>query len=79
MRKALTASLLLIIAVWKAYKQTVGVEIGALRRFGDHDFSDPTVLAKLRERFGEEIPADELVISPADMFASDKLETVLER
>jgi hypothetical protein len=65
--------------VWKAYKDALNVEIGALTRFGDHDFSDPIVQAKLRERFGEDIPSDELVISPADMFASTRLETVIKR
>jgi hypothetical protein len=65
--------------VWKAYKTGLGIEIGELARFGDHDFRDPLVQAKLRERFGDEIPSDELVISPAAMFASSRLETIAER
>jgi len=64
--------------VWKAYKDALGIEIGELARFGDHDFSDPLVQATLRERFGEDIPSEELVISPADIFASTRLKTVIE-
>ena len=40
---------------------------------------DPSVKAKLRERYGENIPLDEPVISPAAMFASPELETVLQQ
>lgn len=65
--------------VWKAYKNGLGIEIGKLARFGDHDFSDPLVQAKLQERFGDDIPSAELVISPAAMFESSRLETVAER
>jgi hypothetical protein len=65
--------------VWKAYKDALDIEIGKLTRFADHDLSDPMVQAKLRERFGDDIPREEIVISPADMFASPRLETVLEK
>jgi hypothetical protein len=64
---------------WKAYREALGLEIGALARFGDHDLTDPLVVAKLQERFGDEIPAEEPVISPAEMYASELLVTVTER
>jgi uncharacterized protein YycO len=65
--------------VWKAYKNVLGIEIGALQRLGEFDLADPVVAAKLKERFGDAIPKGEMVISPASMFKSDKLETVYEQ
>ena len=64
---------------WKAYESALGLEIGALTRFGDHDLTDPLVRAKLQERFGDAIPTEQPVISPAEMFASELLETVTEQ
>ena len=64
---------------WKAYQGALGLEIGALTRFGDHDLTDPLVRAKLQERFGDQVPTEERVISPAEMFASELLETVTEK
>jgi hypothetical protein len=64
--------------VWKAYQRALDLEIGTTTLFGDHDFSDPLVQALLKKRFGDNIPRDETVISPADMFASEKLVTVRE-
>jgi hypothetical protein len=37
------------------------------------------VQAKMKERYGNHIPLDEQVISPAAMFNSDKLITVQEK
>ena len=65
--------------VWKIYNEVLGVEIGALERFEDFDLSDPLVAAKLKERFGDSVPLEEIVISPAAMFESDVLETVYDR
>jgi uncharacterized protein YycO len=65
--------------VWKMYESALGVEIGTLQTFADFDLSDPVVVKKLRERFPDQVPLDEVVISPASMFESDKLVTVCER
>ena len=64
---------------WKAYESALDLEIGALARFGDHDLTNPRVRAKLQERFGDQIPTEERVISPAEMFSSELLETVTEK
>ena len=64
--------------VWKIYQQATGIEIGAPEELQDFDLSDEAVQAKLRERYGDRIPIHEKVISPAAMFASDKLELVVE-
>ncbi len=64
--------------VWKIYKEAVGLEIGELEKLGDFNLTDKAVKQKLTERYGDNIPKDELVISPASMFNSDLLITVLK-
>ncbi len=64
--------------VWKIYKEAVGIEIGELENLGDFNLTDKAVIQKLKERYGDNIPKDELVISPASMFDSDQLITVFK-
>lgn len=64
--------------VWKIYKEAVGLEIGKLESLGDFNLTDKSVKQKLTERYGDNIPKDELVISPASMFNSDLLITVFK-
>lgn len=64
--------------VWKIYKEAVGLEIGELEKLGDFNLTDKAVKQKLMERYGDNIPKGELVISPASMFNSDQLITVFE-
>ncbi len=65
--------------VWKIYKQATGIEIGKLEKLSDFDLSNNIVKAKMKERYGESIPMNEKVISPAAMFNSDKLITIEEK
>ena len=65
--------------VWKIYKQATSIEIGQLEQLSDFDLSNDIVQAKMKERYGENIPMDEKVISPAAMFISDKLITIEEK
>ena len=66
--------------VWKIYERALGVEIGRTRRLADSDLGDPAVKAKMKERWpGGSPPMDEIVISPAAMFASERLVTVHAR
>ncbi|MDR3054448.1 MAG: YiiX family permuted papain-like enzyme [Zoogloeaceae bacterium] len=62
--------------VWKIYQRGAGIEVGKLQKLGTFDLSHAAVKAKLRERYGQHIPMNETVISPAAIFASEKLETV---
>ena len=64
--------------VWKIYKQAADIEIGQLEALSDFDLTSEMVQAKMKERYGNHIPLDEQVISPAAMFNSDKLITVQE-
>ena len=65
--------------VWKIYKQATGIEIGELDQLADFDLTNEIVKAKINQRYGDNIPMDEKVISPAAMFDSDKLIIVKEK
>tara|TARA_Y100000385_G_scaffold289637_1_gene359746 strand:- start:2881 stop:3558 length:678 start_codon:yes stop_codon:yes gene_type:complete len=65
--------------VWKIYQQATGIEIGQLEQLSSFDLTNDIVKAKMKERYGNNIPMDEKVISPAAMFSSDKLVTVEEK
>ena len=64
---------------WKIYKQAAGIEIGELQRLSDFNLADDIVQTKMKERYGDNIPMDEKVISPAAMFRSDQLITIEEK
>ena len=64
--------------VWKIYKEALGIEIGELETLQDFDLTNDAVTEKLRERYGNNIPKNELVISPASMFKSEKLQTIYQ-
>ncbi|RTQ46281.1 YiiX family permuted papain-like enzyme [Hymenobacter gummosus] len=65
--------------LWKLYFEVTGRRIGQLQKLRDFDLSHPAVQAKLRERYGEKLPLDEPVISPARLFSSPELVTVVEK
>ena len=62
--------------VWKMYRDATGLEIGALQKLRELDLGDPAVKAKMRERYGKNIPLDEGMISPAAMYGSGLLKSV---
>jgi len=59
--------------VWKAYHDATGLEIGALKKLGDFDLTNPIVKKKLNDRYGKNIPLDEPMISPGNIFDSELL------
>lgn len=62
--------------VWKLYKNALGIELCALRKFGDYDLSNPLVKRIIKERFGKENPKEQLVVAPEDLYQSDLLKVV---
>lgn len=62
--------------VWKMYKQGANLEVGKLQKLKDFDLSDKNVKAILKERYGDNIPLEEVVISPQSIYESELLETV---
>jgi uncharacterized protein YycO len=65
--------------VWKIYKRAAKVELGQPETLSSFDLSSQAVRKKMKERYGNNIPLNETVISPAAMFTSEQLITVLER
>jgi uncharacterized protein YycO len=63
--------------VWKIYQRATGLELGKLQKLRDFDLSPASVRKKMQERYGNNIPLDETVISPAAVFESELLTTVL--
>jgi hypothetical protein len=54
-------------------------KVGQLQQLRDFDLSNPAVKAKLTERYGNNLPLNETVISPVSIFNSPELVTVLSR
>jgi len=63
--------------IWKIYQRGGGIELSAIEKLGDFDLSHPAVQAKMRERYGENIPLNEPVVSPAALFNSPLLYTII--
>ena len=62
--------------VWKIYQRALGIKLGELKKLKEFDLSHPIVKAKLRERYGRQIPLNELVIAPQGIFDSPLLQTI---
>ena len=62
--------------VWKIYKEATGIEIGKLQTLSEFDLSSPIVKQKMKDRYGDNIPLNEVVISPVAMFGSEMLITI---
>lgn len=65
--------------VWKIYHRALGIEIGKLQKLSDFDLTHASVQQKIKERYKDNIPFSELVISPATIYESNLLRTVLEK
>jgi len=59
--------------VWKIYHDGLGIDLGALQKLREFDLADALVRAKMQQRYGDKVPLDEPVISPARVFASPRL------
>lgn len=64
--------------VWKIYKRGCELEVGKLSRLKDFDLSHPIVKTMLNERYGQQIPLEEIVIPPSSIFESEALITVFK-
>ncbi len=62
--------------IWKVYQRATGIEIGKLEKLQDFDLTNEAVKKKMKERYGNKLPMEETVISPASIFNSELLITV---
>lgn len=63
--------------VWKIYYKITGIQIGKLQKLREFDLTSSEVKQKMQERYGNNIPFDEDVISPASIFHSELLTTII--
>ena len=64
--------------VWKVYQDGAGIEVGTRKKMRDYDLTSPVVKKIMKQRYGNKPPLDEFMISPQDVFESDKLVTTIE-
>lgn len=64
--------------VWKIYKQNCNIEIGELRPLAEYNLSHPEVKKIMTQRYGDDLPLEELMISPGAMYNSKELVTIYE-
>jgi hypothetical protein len=64
--------------VWKVFERGAGIRLGAQETIADFDLSHPAVQAKVKERYGDQVPLDEVVVSPVAIFNATDLMTVYE-
>jgi hypothetical protein len=62
--------------VWKVFERGAGIRLGEQQTIADFDLSHPAVQAKVKERYGDEIPLNEVVVSPVAIFDAAELVTV---
>ncbi len=62
--------------VWKAYFEATGLEVGKLSTAGDYDLDNPAARALIQERYGGNLPMDEKLVGPSDIYESSLLRTV---
>jgi uncharacterized protein YycO len=65
--------------VWKIYQRGIGIEIGKLQQIKDFNLKTTAVKNKVKERYGNDVPLNERIISPAAMFESSELITVQQQ
>ncbi len=63
--------------VWKIYKSATGLEVGRLQPMREYDLTHPLVKATMQERYGNNIPLEEKMVSPGNIFDSKLLVTVV--
>lgn len=62
--------------VYKIYERGGGITLCELNPLSSYDLTHPAVKNKLKERYGDNIPMDEPMVSPEDIYQSDLLISV---
>lgn len=64
--------------IWKIYKNGAAIELCPLQKLKDFNLADPRVKAKLKERYGNNIPLEEDVVAPSNIADSELLKTIID-
>lgn len=62
--------------VWKAYHDALGIQLSAKEQLKQFDLTAPEVKALIQQRYGENIPMNETVVSPKAIYDSPLLKEV---
>ncbi len=65
--------------VYKIYSEGAGIKICDKKYLKDFDLKHPIVKALMKERYGNKIPLDEMMIAPSTIFESIQMELVVEK
>ena len=64
--------------VWKIYQTGAKIELCATQKLGDFNLKNPVVKKILYERYGNNIPINQTVVSPESIEKSTLLETIID-
>jgi hypothetical protein len=64
--------------IWKIFYRGLGVKLCGFRRLGSFDLSHPFISFHMDQKFGDDIPFNEPVVTPEMLFNSSRLFTVYE-
>ncbi|HPG30659.1 MAG TPA: YiiX/YebB-like N1pC/P60 family cysteine hydrolase [bacterium] len=64
--------------IWKLYNECLNQKLGNLKKIKDCNLEHPLVKKMLKERYGDNIPLEETVASPSEMYKSKQLETIFK-
>lgn len=64
--------------VWKVYKEVYGIELSSLKQLKDFDLTHPYVKDMLEQRYGKNLPLEQEVVAPQDLYESVLLQTLVE-
>lgn len=59
--------------VWKLYKRAYQIELCPTKKLSEFDLSSPIVKKALKDRYGDNVPLEEKVVSPGDLHDSQML------
>ena len=65
--------------VWKIYDRAAGIDLGTPKKLSSYNLEDPLVRKAIKERYGKDVPLDEPMISPGDVYGSELLFTVSKK
>lgn len=59
--------------VWKTYKKALAIEVAPLDKLSSFDLGHPRVKALMKQRYGQHIPLNDMVIASRVRFNSEQL------
>lgn len=62
--------------VWKLYKEVYGIELSELRKMKSFNLESPQVKKILKQRYGNNIPLEQWVVAPEDIYTSKYLKRI---